>query len=194
MTEFITDPDYENKEDQTDIALHMPLLTDLARNATCVLELGCGHGNGSTRALARGLERMPPSEYLYVSVDQDYSRPQIRPDLANWRTVTGDTTAQSTVRRVNTVLDNFGPPGAEGFDLIFVDTDHSKAQLERELELWSEVASNWATWIFHDTWMFGFYNPMTEAITEFCAIHPQWRYRELTKESHGLWVMQGSES
>ena len=38
-----------------DIAAHMPVLTEYARNASFVLELGVGQGDGSTVALVQGL-------------------------------------------------------------------------------------------------------------------------------------------
>jgi hypothetical protein len=34
---------------------------------------------------------------------------------------------------------------------------------------------------------------MTDAILDFCVVHPEWEYIEITKESHGLGMMRWKE-
>lgn len=169
--------------DQTDMAYHMPLLEELASKAAVIVELGCGHGNGSTRAFERGLERSTRFNKMLISIDCDPERPQCVPKALYWTKILGRTEDRQTMLRTASLLARRAP------DILYVDTDHTKDQLAKELEVWSSIAAKNTHWLFHDTWMFGQYNPMVEAIHEFCAAHPQWQYREITKESHGLGEM-----
>ena len=73
------------------------------------------------------------------------------------------------------------------FDLIFIDTVHTYEHLKKELELWEPLAVGDCKWLFHDTWMGGVYNPMTDAIKEFARnSNGKWEYSDITRECNGL--------
>lgn len=161
-----------------DIAAHMPVLTEYARNASFVLELGIGQGDGSTAALVQGLMESKAVNPLMISVDRE-AEGFVRPAAPFWCFVQGDTTDKETMIDVGEL--SWG----RSADLIFIDTEHTPEQIWRELSLWNWLASRSTIWLFHDTWMMGEYNPMTDAIKEYAARNG-WRYDDLSKESHGL--------
>lgn len=49
--------DIANWPDQPEMVYHMPYLEDMASRCSVIIEIGCGHGNGSTRAFKRGVAR-----------------------------------------------------------------------------------------------------------------------------------------
>ncbi len=174
---------------QSDIEFLMPLLSQYARENPVVLEIGCGLGNGSTRALAQGINEalvqgVNVHEVLLVSVDLDPSRPLEEPPERWWHKVTGDSRDSKTVDKVRElVADVYYRP-----KLIFIDTEHSKEQIEVELQVWGKISTGLCVWLFHDTWMWGNYNPMTDAIREYAQTHGLV-YEDITRESHGLGKM-----
>lgn len=58
--------------------------------------------------------------------------------------------------------------------------------MKSELNLWKDLAKDTTIWLFHDTWMDGTYNHMTDAIIQFSESNPQWKYIDLSKENNGL--------
>lgn len=176
--------------DQSEMITHMPFLEDFASRCAVIIEIGSGHGNGSTRAFERGLRKAPKPSYekLLITVDDNPDKPSLEPLFVRWYKITGDSREHSTaINAASTILmESHNAP----VDLIYIDTDHTKRQLAAELANWSPLANKNTTWLFHDTWMSGMYNPMVEAIIEFCEAHPEWEYVELTKESHGLGMMR----
>jgi len=175
----------ELREDQPDIALHMPVLEELASRSAIVLELGTGFGNGSTRAIARGLARSPRSNKLWVSVDGDPARPEEPPqDVPYWKLVHGRTEDFRTPLCVR-YLNGKGP-----VDLLFIDTDHTYEQMRTELELWGVFISPETIVVAHDVFMFGVRNDMTMALVEWAQAHPGWKYFDYSLDSHGLGMMR----
>ncbi len=174
------------REDQGDVSYHMPLFESLSSTASIVIELGCGHGNGSTRAFARGLQKSPAprEDKLLLSVDYDITRPDERPEAPFWCVIHGPSESRDTVQLAQFYLHRRWP------DIIYVDTDHTYEQLSMELRTWSPVAGPDTLWLFHDTWMFGRYNSMVKAIEEWVELHPELEYTELTRECHGLGMMR----
>lgn len=177
--------DIANWPDQPEMIYHMPYLEDIASRCSVIVEIGCGHGNGSTRAFERGLLRTthPAGARLFVSVDDNEQKPDVRPTIPCWRKVLGDS--------------RHGMPeaflqGNYPVDLVYVDTEHTYEHLAAELVAWHTLpgVGEHTTWLFHDTFMFGSFNHMTDAITDFCAANPQWEYVEITKESHGMGMMR----
>lgn len=171
-------------EDQVDIAYHMPFLEAWASKAAIVVELGCGHGNGSTRAFARGLERSDAPNKLFISVDQDSRRPDLIPMLPYWHIIHGPSESGETVARVLPLLKG------QHANIIFVDTHHTYDQLKKELRVWQPLVGHGTIWLFHDTHMFGVPNEMVDAIHEYVKEHPGWEYIEVTKESHGMGMLR----
>jgi cephalosporin hydroxylase len=173
--------------DQEDIALHMPFLEELASKASVIIELGCGKGNGSTRALSRGLRRSNSTDKVMVTVDWNLNGPEETPKYSWWYFLAGDSRHREPVRVASALL------GLKAADLIFIDTDHTRAQIEKELKLWSWIASPDCVWVFHDTWMMGEYNPMTDAIKEFAASHGL-EFIDYSRECHGLGLMRRAKT
>lgn len=172
--------------DQPDMASLMPLLEEYASKADVIVEIGCGHGNGSTRAFARGMLRNPTPDdgKFYLTIDGDITNPDEPPDLPYWSIIHGRSEHPQTLYQAQIAL------GGDPPDILFIDTDHTREQLTAELALWGAIAGPATVWLFHDTWMFGTYNPMVEAIDEYIAKYPEWEYIELTKDSHGLGMMR----
>ena len=173
-------------EDQSEMIYHMPFLEEAASQASFILELGAGHGNGSTRAFIRGLTRSKYSKVGMVSVDIDPDKPTDRPTVPWWEGVTGSTTDLNTFMKVEECMEDlsYSPP-----DIIFIDTEHTYDQMKQELEIWYPLSRVYTTWLFHDTNMFGCYNHMTDAIKEFADQHGMV-YDDVSLESHGLGRMR----
>lgn len=167
--------------DASDIAYHMPYLEQWASRAAVIVEIGCGHGNGSTRALAHGLAVSPRQEKLHVLVDIDPERPQEKP-FGLWRSVTGASEDINTRIAVEDILDHRYP------DIIFIDTVHTYEQMKPEMKIWMRIASPCTLWVYHDTWIWGVYNHMTEAIKE--SAKDGWEYIDQSKLAHGLGVLR----
>ena len=164
-----------------DIEILMPKIREVAKNAKVVIELGPATGRGSTIAL---LEGMGVGEgKLFISVDiRDYMK--VKPDVDFWHLVIGDSTEKKTVEDVKKLLGE-----GKTADLIFIDTKHNYEHMKAELNNWWEVATLDTIWLFHDTWIFGKYNHMTEAVKEFAAEKGLLVYEDITRDSHGLGIM-----
>ncbi len=169
--------------DQSEMITHMPYLEDVASRCAVIIEIGSGHGNGSTRAFSRGL--IKTGGWL-LTVDEDPEKPSLWPEC-EWMPFHGDSRSLTISDEVKQLLTDWQEDAP---DLIYIDTDHTKPQLAAELQNWFPLATPKTLWLFHDTWMSGMYSPMVEAIEEFCAEHIEWEYVELTKESHGLGMMR----
>lgn len=170
--------------DEPDIVDHMPMLEDIASRAGFVIELGCGDGNGSLRALTSGMRRGVERYRLYISVDLRDDRPRYDvPDEPWWHMVHGDSAAPETLEAAQLIA-----LGRKA-DVIFIDTAHTYQQMYAELRLWSALAYEGTTWLFHDTWMGGEYNPMTSAIKGFAAENG-WRYDDSIRNNNGIGVMR----
>lgn len=163
--------------DREDILLHMPVISKLVRGKKVILEIAPDTGNGSTRAIANGIS----SEAIWISVDiTDHIMEELRPTFSNWHMVVGDSREATTANKVKEILGN------RKADFIFIDTIHDKGFLAKELGVWAELATPDTLWAFHDTWISGQYNPMTDAAKEFAQQFPQWEYRDLSTECNGF--------
>jgi len=169
--------------DQSDIAYHMPFLEEVAAVARIIIEIGVGTGAGSTRAFARGLKRSPAEVKMHIGVDIRPEGVEEAPD-SYWYFVCGPSEAPSTAIKVAELIPDHAA------DIIFIDTIHIYEHMELELPIWERFAGYRTLWIFHDTWMFGIYNHMTEAIKDFCNLHPEWEFVDHSREAHGLGLMR----
>ena len=167
-------------EYSNDIANYIDILRAYASRAAFVLEIGPAKGNGSTLAFTEGLELNDKAKVqkLFISVDiRDYM--EIKPNLSYWKLLIGDSREEETRKQFRAITKRFP-------DILFIDTHHTYEQMKRELEVWSPIASPVATtWLFHDTYMMGEYNHMTDAIKEFAKDSP-WNYVDISSEAHGL--------
>lgn len=158
----------------------MRALEAYARASAVVVELGTEFGIGSTAAFQRGMAANPEAR-CWVSVDRlDQILPERRPVLPYWHLVIGDSRSPDTVAEAKAHLGNDRP------DLIFIDTHHTYEVMAAELAVWSPLAAPSCTWLFHDTWMLGKYNRMTDAIREFAARNSAWYYADLSRGDNGL--------
>jgi len=173
-------PEFEH--DQFDISGHMGFLEKCATRGGILIEIGVGHGNGSTRAFTRGQSTVDPeSGVFHIGVDIDPTRPECGgPD----EMIYGPSEDPSTVDTVRAYM------GEEKARIIFIDTDHTFEQLSQELRVWARFADSGTLWIFHDTWMNGERNRMTDAIEEWVEAHPEWEFIDYSREWNGLGLMR----
>jgi len=166
---------------------HMDRIFHIARGVRSVLEIGVENGTGTTQAIRSAFEANEmPGERLWVSVDIVCKIPEwISPRFPWWHFVVGDSREQSTANDVRSVMRSVA-----AFDLILIDTIHTFDFMERELQVWNQLSAPNTVWLFHDTWMLGRYNPMTDAIKAFAEKSDRWAYRDLSKESHGLGTLE----
>lgn len=168
----------------SNIVMHIPMLRYLASRARFIIELGLETGEGSTLAFAEGFS-INKDGLGWVGVDRDTSQLRIRPDIIEPRfsLVQGDTTDNSVMNIV--WEDVMKPKEVRIADLIFIDTHHTVEQMTKELEIWPDLSSRDTTWVFHDTWMEGHYNTMTDVIKAF-ARERGLRYLDYSRENNGL--------
>lgn len=159
----------------------MPVLQRFATENDFVIEIGPLHGCGSTHAFIQGLKLNDSKNKLYFTVDfidsLDYP-----PTFDFYHKIIGSSQDQSTVDMVKKIA------GDRKAGLIFIDTIHEYEFMQRELEIWSQLADENTVWVFHDTHMFGFYNHMTDAIKEY-AEKNNLVYSDISTDSHGLGYM-----
>lgn len=173
--------------DQSDVEVLMPIMEEYASKCGVILELGCGLGNGSTRALIRGLEKSSHPTKCMISVDSEEDRPHEVPTVPWWFMIHGKTEDRMTAEKARTLL--YSHCQRLTADLIYVDTEHTFEQIIKELWVWSMFSTDRTIWLFHDTWMFGVYNTMTDAIKQYAETFG-WIYEDITKDSHGLGMMR----
>jgi len=161
------------------IANFIPDLRSAARLSNgFVLEIGTGTGQGSTIAFEEGLQQCASLDKLHISVDLNIPA-KYRPSVPWWHMVQGDSRDPDTFNKVVALCG----PRAPG--LIFIDTDHYYEHMQAELALWHPIACSSTVWLFHDTWIWGVYNHMTEAIKEFASAN-RWVYDDVSTVTHGL--------
>ncbi len=177
--------------DEIDVKEIIPILEEHASRSAFIIELGCGDGHGSLRAMARGLRRSTAKNKLYISVDIRPDRPKFSvPDEDWWFKVTGDSKNYQTLKQVWEQVAHRKLVAVEGddirqADIIFVDSWHSYEQVKGEIDLWKIFAGPRTTWYFHDIWMFGKRQDLTDAILEFAA-EDGWKYDDIPNMGHGL--------
>ncbi len=99
------------EHDQDDMVVLMPFLEECASKVGIIVEIGVGHGNGSTRAFSRGLARSPERVKFHIGVDTDPERPQVRPE-SYFVMVTGASEDIRTVGMVAAILESITPSGS----------------------------------------------------------------------------------
>jgi len=176
-------------EDASDIAYHMPFLEKCASRAGIIVEIGVGHGNGSTRAFARGLARSTKEPKMHIGVDPDPDRPQERPAL--FTQVVGKAEDEMTADIVDDIVRSRKMSYINGRpSIIFIDTIHTHEQMSMEMPVWFDQADEDTLWLYHDTWLWGTYNRMTDAIKEFIADKDGWEYLDQSKLAHGMGLLR----
>jgi hypothetical protein len=174
-----------------DIDNFMPVLEEFAAQSACVIEIGLDSGDGSTVAFTRGFERSRASDKLYLSIDilPGYIKPEHYPPLPYWFLLPGDSRDRLVLERAKRLSGRW----CLRPDLIFIDTDHTPRQIQAELDLWGCWLESMVRMdpgynpimLFHDTYMLGKYNPMTDTIKNWARTF-QWIYSDYSTEPHGL--------
>lgn len=164
----------------SNIILHVPMLRYFAARASVILEIGLETGLGSTKAFAEGFA-MNYGGRKWVGVDRN-DCPNLPADT-RFEFIKGDSTNQDTYEKIRRAIYGYGNP-----DLIFIDTRHTKEQIEKELPLCMSLADPRCTWVFHDTYMNEKYNDMTDSIKNFAGEN-EYVYLDLSTMNNGLGVM-----
>jgi glycosyltransferase involved in cell wall biosynthesis len=129
----------DERRDYENIVDHLPMLKAYAKGA--VLELGSREGV-STSALLEGVVEKGGQVW---SVDYDPACAEAWYGHPRWHFVCGDSTSPETAA----ALAAAGLP--EKIDLLFVDTEHTYAQVTRELNFWLPRLTPTGTVLVHDT-------------------------------------------
>jgi cephalosporin hydroxylase len=160
---------------------HMELLYDTVRRMPrpgALLEIGVEYATGSTWAFRAALEKRCIQEDVWVAVDmKDQRKPWCIPMHPGYKFVLGRSEAPETISQVSQI--------AQRFDIIFVDTHHTPEQVTLELDAYWPLQDRNTTWLFHDTYMNGVYNPMTDAIKDWCKSHDR-QYADISTKCHGI--------
>jgi len=173
-----------------DINEHLELLYELACECDHVTEFGSRFGD-STKAFLRApcklraydLEMHPPLQNLFNLAELDGK--------------------DVKYRRGNTLTLLIEPT-----DMIFIDTWHSKEQLQKELKLHGNTPKKYLA--FHDTHTYGvrdedkewWKNPdrkaikgqgLLPAVIEFVIANPHWKFKTHRTNNNGLTVLERVE-
>lgn len=179
------------------IWLHMERLADFAARAKVIVELGTGTCCGSTHAFDLGLKvsNYPDKDKGHFAVDiYDYLNGEFMPKADYFHYTQGDSRAAVTMDEVlEEMKEHFGvtytvdlPP----VDILYIDTIHEYEFLKKELANWLEIIGPNTLCLFHDTYLGGSYNPMTDAIKEMVAedgpLFLTHRFQEISQHCNGL--------
>jgi hypothetical protein len=198
-----------NAPDTIEMVPLLPIIEKYAENATVAIDIGTYKGTGSTRYIRKGMEKNSDKDKVFISIDIKDEREDFFEQREWEHYILGDSREQKTVDKCRKILNNkkytekikkeFSPElkkmgvhieANRLADLIMIDTIHEYDFIKQELELWKQLAHPKTIWLFHDTWMFGFYNHMTDAIKEFAEASGIWEYVDITKEAHGLGMLR----
>lgn len=154
----------------TDFALHVPKLRELADQCSHVTAMGVRDGQ-STRALLASSAKTIRSYDLRIDPYVDFL-------FGLSRTIGTDATY---------AIGNTLEIHIEATDLLFIDTAHTYAQLSAELARHANKVKHFL--VFHNThYPYGL--ELLPAILEFLAANSQWRVKYHTGECQGFTVLQ----
>lgn len=179
------------------IWLHMERLAEFARKAPngVIVEVGVGCCDGSTHAFDLGLQAsaVPKENRLHIGIDiHPEANPEWAPTSEWWQYVCASSQEESSVDEVRNRLifaHSHGDLFYQYPDILYIDTVHEKPFLARELEIWPALCGPKTIYLFHDTWLGGSYNPMTDAIKEFAKegkVRDTHFYVDLSTDCSGL--------
>lgn len=169
-----------NAPDTIEMVPLLPMIEEYAKNAVTAIDIGVCKATGSTRYICKGMATNNSQGKCFIGIDHEDLREDFF-EQEDWQHyVLGDSREQTTVDKCKELLHG------RKADIIMIDTIHEYEFLKQELEMWKQMAHDQTVWLFHDTWMFGPYNPMTDAIKEFAEASSKWKYVDITQEAHGL--------
>lgn len=161
---------------RSDISDHLATLSFLAQNARSIVEFGVRSGR-STCAFLHGLTTHGGALYSY-DINADCARAIDAvdiPDNVTWRFEPADTAALQTIPEC---------------DILFLDTLHTREQVEAELRHHGRVLQ---FIVLHDTELFGEHGEMGRsginlAVDAFLRAHP-WRILHHFPFCNGLTIL-----
>lgn len=156
----------------SDIHEHVPILREYAEKCESIVEFGVRTGN-STRAFLCTNAKLTSYDII-----QDESVVRLF------------SLAKSIGKNVEYIIQDSLKVEIEPVDLIFIDTEHTYAQLSQELKLHGNKAKKYL--IFHDTITFG--GELNAAILEFLQENKDWWVKEFRKNNNGLTILERSNS
>lgn len=183
--DWYSHPEY-NYGDNAAFYQHMPVLRHMCRNKE-VLELGARYGTSTLAILAARPKR-------FVSIDIER-----RPTIAVLEELAAQENIPFAFFEVNDLAwgnDPANPFYAEGFDITFIDTLHTYAQLKSELELFCDCTREYI--VMHDLVSFGRTNEdnaqgkqgLIPAIEEFLAANTEWVVDSYWFNCNGLIILR----
>ena len=181
----------KNAPDTIEMVPLLPIIEQYAEKATVAIDIGVCKATGSTRYIRKGMEKNPAKDKIFIGIDIKDEREDFF-EQRDWEHyILGDSRDEKTLLKVGKILqDRDKKICPNGADLIMIDTVHEYEFIKKELELWKQLAHAKTVWLFHDTWMFGTYNHMTDAIKEFAEASGIWEYVDITQEAHGLGMLK----
>ncbi len=187
-----------NTNENTDMHLHIPILSMIASRGNSVLELGV-RDIQSTWGFLSGLSRESFGYYIIKNphkLDFISQRRLVSVDLFDPADQGADINEVYDIAKENDVEFEFIKGNTldieldGNFDCIFFDTDHTYEQLSAEIKKYGPKANNWL--IFHDTSRFG--KVLIPAINEFLEENKEWIIvpNMSTNQCNGLTVLAKS--
>jgi hypothetical protein len=181
--------------EQSDIHEHLPVLAELSRECSSVVEIGV-RTVVSTWGILQGLSESPHYPRSYLGIDLSHpphDKFNLARELANQHQIS-----------FNFLQGNDLDFEIEPADMIFIDTLHIYCQLSAELEKFAPKAKKYIT--MHDTsapWgdqnegYGGDYSEypaqfdctkqgLWQAVVDFLARHPEWELKERRLNNHGF--------
>lgn len=184
----------------SDINEHIPVLRQLARECSSVVELGV-RNMVSTWGMLKGLSENPNTPRFYLGIDLMYPPPEklrMAQEIARVHAITFEFWQASDMD-----ID------IDPVDLLFIDTLHTYCHLTYELEKFSPQIHKYI--VMHDTsapWGdtddYGYHGNYSEypahidrnkrglwpAVVDFLERHPEWTLHDRRLNNHGLTILK----
>lgn len=157
------------KESQSDINEHLEALYDMACKCESIVEFGVRYGISSTAFIAARPKSL-------VSYDIEILPKAVERFKAG----------QDEGINCELVKASSFDVELPQVDAIFIDTDHSRECLSKELSLHGNKANKFLA--FHDT--VSFKNEIVPVIEEFMQINPHWVILHDYKHNNGLMILE----
>ena len=152
----------------SDINYHIPMLHNLAKECSSVVELGVREGVSTRAFLCLDVKLRSYDLYKSDSVEELFKK------------------ASALGRDVQYIVGNTLSIDIEPADMMFVDTDHTYEQVSKELELHAHKIKKYIA--FHDTQIYA--HEVLRAVMDFLSKNPEWKICYSTNENNGLTVIK----
>lgn len=160
-----------------DINEHLPVLKELAKNCSTIIEMGTRFGDSTRAFLTTSAKFTAYDLELDAAVNELF---EIAKELG---------------KNVNYIKADVLRLDIEETDLLFIDTWHSYSQLKQELKLHGNKAKKYL--VFHDTQTYGTIDEASDtklgllpAIIEFIIENPHWKFLLHRTNNNGLTILE----